>query len=72
MAERDQIKAVFQQRHAIVRIVKDAYKKGYSARVKAGKIQFVIVAYDAKGKSTVTPITEYLTAEEADKFMEGL
>ncbi len=56
---------------AAVKISKLAQSKGYATRVKDGKIQFVTVEYDNKGKSTVNEITDYLTLSEALAIING-
>ena len=54
-----------------VKISKLAHSKGYATRVKDGKVQFVTVEYDNKGKSTVNEITDYLTLSEAIAIING-
>ena len=46
-----------------------AHQAGFATEAKAGKLRLVTVTYDAQGKSTVTPHTDWLTAEEADKMI---
>lgn len=47
-----------------------AHRCGLATECKAGKIRFVTVVYDAKGNSTVTPHTEWLTADEAEPLID--
>ena len=52
-------------------ISKAAKERGYATAVKAGKLQFQIVTYRKNGSSDVTPVTDWLTLEEAMKIIEG-
>jgi hypothetical protein len=35
----------------------------YAAAVKAGKFQLQLVKFDQRGRSTVTPVSDWLTAD---------
>jgi hypothetical protein len=53
------------------KISKEAKKLGYSTAVKSGKLQFQIVKYRSNGTSEVTPVTDFLTFEEAKEILEA-
>jgi len=42
-----------------------AKKQGYATQAKCGKLRFVVVEFNDKGGSTVTPRTDWLDYEEA-------
>lgn len=42
-----------------------AKAKGYAVAVKAGKVQFQTVVYDAKGKAKITRHTDFISIAEA-------
>ncbi len=46
--------------------------RSLSTNVKQGKIQICRVTYDKKGKSTVTPVTDYLPFDEALDYLNGM
>ena len=50
-------------------ISKSAKELGYSTAVQKGKLQFQIVKYRANGTSEVTPVTDWLTFEEAKEIL---
>jgi hypothetical protein len=43
-----------------------------STRVQAGMFQVVDVVFDAKGKSTVTPLSDWAGAEDTIQFLRQL
>lgn len=43
-----------------------------STAVKKGKIQVCRVTYDSKGRSTVTPVTDYLPMDDAMTYLEKM
>lgn len=47
-------------------------RKDLSTAAKAGKIQICEVTMNAKGKSTVTPITGFLPMAEAIAYLESM
>ncbi len=53
------------------RIAKLARDAGYAVRVKQGLLQFVIVEYDAQGRSTVRPVTDWVSIAEAAEIVAG-
>lgn len=49
-----------------------AKAKGMAMRTESGRVQFVTVAYDSKGKSTVTEQSGWMTYEEALTAIESI
>lgn len=37
--------------------------RSYAAAAKAGRLQLQVVTYDARGKSTIQPVTDWLTPD---------
>ena len=37
--------------------------RGYAAAAKAGRFQLQVVTYDDRGKSTIQPVTDWLTPD---------
>lgn len=52
-----------------IELGKLAQAKGMAVRADNGKVQIVSVTYDAKGKSTVSEQSGWLTYEEAKKAL---
>jgi len=46
--------------------------KTIATQVKAGKVQVTRVTYDAKGTSTVSPVSAWLDGFEAVAFLDGM
>jgi hypothetical protein len=47
-------------------------RPGVGTQVKAGKLQIVDVTYDARGKSTVTPLSGWLEGSEVLSALDAL
>lgn len=45
---------------------------GVGTKVKAGRVQVVDVTFDAKGNSTVKPLSDWGSQDEAMKFLDAL
>lgn len=41
-------------------------------QVKAGKLQVMRVTYDAKGKSTITPVTDFISFADAIATLKAM
>lgn len=48
-----------------VTVAQLAHRYGYATQARKGKLRFVTVAYGARGKSTVEPRSDWLTADDA-------
>lgn len=46
--------------------------KTISTQTKDGKVQVTRVTYDAKGKSTVSPVSEWLDAADAVAYLDRM
>jgi len=46
--------------------------KTIATQVNAGKVQVTRVTYDAKGTSTVSPVSAWLDGSEAVAFLDGM
>jgi hypothetical protein len=46
--------------------------KTIGTQVKAGKLQVMRVTYDAKGKSTITPVTDFIPFSDAIATLKAM
>lgn len=46
--------------------------KTIGTQVKDGKVQVIRVTYDAKGKGSVSPVTDWLAADAAVSYLNGM
>ena len=52
-----------------IKISQAAKAAGYGTQAENGKIRFITVEYDGKGKSTITPRTDFMDFETAMKII---